>query len=118
MADNQITLIGCGKMGSAMLEGWLGDVSLDARFTIIEPDHSHLGWVANEPRVSLYEGCAAAIAANARASTMIQMAMTALTAATKGTVTTGPLAMTVNRHSLMTRTTTITGSCGAKMASG
>ena len=42
MAKNHITLIGCGKMGSAMLEGWLGDVSLDARFTIIEPDHSHL----------------------------------------------------------------------------
>ena len=45
MADKQITLIGCGKMGSAMLEGWLGDVSLDARFNIIEPDHSQLGWV-------------------------------------------------------------------------
>ena len=37
MAKNQITLIGCGKMGSAMLEGWLGDASLDAQFTIIEP---------------------------------------------------------------------------------
>ena len=75
MAENQITLIGCGKMGSAMLEGWLRDTSLDARFTIIEPNHSHLGWVANEPRVSLYEDCAAAIADNAAASTMIVLAV-------------------------------------------
>ena len=75
MAENQITLIGCGKMGSAMLEGWLGDASLDAQFTIIEPDQSHLGWVANEPRVSLYQDCAAAIANNAKASTMIVLAV-------------------------------------------
>ena len=75
MADNQIMLIGCGKMGSAMLEGWLRDVSLDAQFTIIEPDHSHLGWVANEPRVSLYKDCAAAIADNVAASTMIVLAV-------------------------------------------
>ena len=75
MAENQITLIGCGKMGSAMLEGWLGDASLDAQFTIIEPDQSHLGWVANEPRVSLYQDCAAAIADNAKASTMIVLAV-------------------------------------------
>ena len=45
MAERQIMLIGCGKMGSAMLEGWLGDASLDAQFTIIEPDQTHLGWV-------------------------------------------------------------------------
>ena len=75
MADKQITLIGCGKMGSAMLEGWLGDVSLDARFTIIEPDHSHLSWISNEPRVSLYEDCAAAIADNSPASTMVVLAV-------------------------------------------
>ena len=75
MIENQITLIGCGKMGSAMLEGWLDDASLDAQFTIIEPDQSHLGWVANEPRVSLYQDCAAAIADNARASTMIVLAV-------------------------------------------
>ena len=75
MAENQITLIGCGKMGSAMLGGWLGDASLDAQFTIIEPDQSHLGWVANEPRVSLYQDCAAAIADNAKASTMIVLAV-------------------------------------------
>jgi len=75
MADNQITLIGCGKMGSAMLEGWLRDPSLDAQFTIIEPNHSHLGWIANESRVSLYEDCGAAITDNAKASTIIVLAV-------------------------------------------
>ncbi len=75
MADNQITLIGCGKMGSAMLEGWLRDASLDAQFAIIEPDHSHLGWLANESRVSLYEDCTAAITDNTTASTMIVLAV-------------------------------------------
>lgn len=75
MADHQITLIGCGKMGSAMLEGWLGDSSLDARFTIIEPDHTHLEWVVGEPSVSLYKDCAAAIANNASSSTLIVLAV-------------------------------------------
>ncbi len=75
MAVNHIMLIGCGKMGSALLEGWLRDASLDAVFTIIEPDHSRLGWVVNESRVSLYEGCAAAVAANATESTMIVLAV-------------------------------------------
>ena len=75
MADSQITLIGCGKMGSALLEGWLGDASLDAHFTIIEPDHTHLGWLANEPRVSLYQDCTAAISDNETASAMIVLAV-------------------------------------------
>lgn len=75
MADKQITLVGCGKMGSAMLQGWLGDASLDAQFTIIEPDHAHLGWVANEPSVSLYQDCAAATADKDIASTMIVLAV-------------------------------------------
>jgi len=75
MADKQITLIGCGKMGSAMLEGWLRDASLDAQFNIIEPNHSHLSWIANEPRVSLYKDCAAAITDNVTASTMIVLAV-------------------------------------------
>ena len=29
-----ITLIGCGKMGSAMLQGWLNDAALDADFAL------------------------------------------------------------------------------------
>ena len=32
-----ITLIGCGKMGSAMLRGWV-DAKINATFTIIEPN--------------------------------------------------------------------------------
>ena len=75
MADKQITLIGCGKMGSAMLEGWLQDTALDAQFIIIEPHQSHLSWIANESRVSLYEDCAAAITDNVAASTMIVLAV-------------------------------------------
>ena len=75
MADKQITLVGCGKMGSAMLKGWLGDASLDAQFTIIEPDDTHLGWIANEPSVSLYQDCAAAIAGKVVESTMIVLAV-------------------------------------------
>jgi len=38
-----ITLIGCGKMGSAMLQGWLKDPDLDAEFAIIEPFQDALG---------------------------------------------------------------------------
>ncbi|MEM7651396.1 MAG: pyrroline-5-carboxylate reductase [Pseudomonadota bacterium] len=34
---NNITLIGCGKMGSAMAQGWLSS-SLDIQLTIIEPN--------------------------------------------------------------------------------
>ncbi len=75
MADNQIALIGCGKMGSALLEGWLRDDSLDAQFIIIEPDHSHLGWAAIDSRASLYTDCTAAIADNVGASTMIVLAV-------------------------------------------
>ena len=33
----KICLIGCGKMGSAMLSGWCKDVSLDAEFFIVDP---------------------------------------------------------------------------------
>ena len=75
MANHQIMLIGCGKMGSSMLEGWLADTSLDAQFTIVEPDHTHLGWIGGERRVSLYQDCAAAIADGAPASTMIVLAV-------------------------------------------
>ena len=75
MADKEITLVGCGKMGCAMLEGWLRDASLDAQFTIIEPDHSRLGWVANKPNVSVYQDYAAAMADKSIASTMIVLAV-------------------------------------------
>ena len=75
MAQQQITLLGCGKMGSAMLEGWLADTSLDAKFTIIEPHQSHLGWLQGQKAVRLYANCAAAIADGAPVSTMIVLAV-------------------------------------------
>jgi len=75
MTQQQITLLGCGKMGSAMLEGWLADTNLDANFTIIEPDQSHLGWLQGQKAVRLYANCAAAIADGAPVSTMIVLAV-------------------------------------------
>ena len=75
MAQQQITLLGCGKMGSAMLEGWLADTNLDANFTIIEPHQSHLGWLQGQKSVRLYADCAAAIADGAPVSTMIVLAV-------------------------------------------
>ena len=75
MVQQQITLLGCGKMGSAMLEGWLADTNLDANFTIIEPHQSHLGWLQGQKAVRLYADCAAAIADGAPVSTMIVLAV-------------------------------------------
>ena len=75
MSTFQITLVGCGKMGSAMLKGWLGDSSLHAHFIIIEPDKKHLGWLMDEPRVTLYRNCVDAISDNVSASTMIVLAV-------------------------------------------
>ena len=75
MAQQQITLLGCGKMGSAMLEGWLADRNLDANFTIIEPHQTHLGWLEDQTAVRLYADCAAAIADGASVSTMIVLAV-------------------------------------------
>ena len=75
MAQQQITLLGCGKMGSAMLEGWLADTNLDANFTIIEPHQTHLGWLEGQKTVRLYADCAAAIADGEPVSTMIVLAV-------------------------------------------
>ena len=75
MTRQQITLLGCGKMGSAMLEGWLADTNLDANFTIIEPHQSHLGGLQGQKAVRLYADCAAAIADGAPVSTMIVLAV-------------------------------------------
>ena len=75
MADYQITLIGCGKMGGAMLEGWLNDLSLNAQFIVVEPDQKRLGWLANEPRVRLYKDYAGALTGDVLASTMIVLAV-------------------------------------------
>ena len=54
MATGQITLLGCGKMGSAMLKGWVADPALDAQFTIIEPYAEHLGWAGAHQQVAIY----------------------------------------------------------------
>jgi pyrroline-5-carboxylate reductase len=39
MTTSSVLLVGCGKMGGAMLEGWLKDpANSDTHFTVIEPD--------------------------------------------------------------------------------
>ena len=75
MAALQITLLGCGKMGSAMLRGWLADPTLDANFTIIEPYHEHLGWADAHSRVVIYSDCQTAMASGAPVSSMIVLAV-------------------------------------------
>ena len=49
-----ITLIGCGKMGSAMLKGWLNDPGLDADFAIVEPHQDALAWTTSYNNVRLF----------------------------------------------------------------
>jgi len=70
-----ITLIGCGKMGSAMLQGWLKDPDLDAEFAIIEPFQDALGWTAAHSNVHLYDSCSAAATGSGRASQMVVLAV-------------------------------------------
>ena len=38
----EICLIGCGKMGTALLAGWQKDSQLEAAFTVIDPALSSL----------------------------------------------------------------------------
>ncbi len=75
MATVQIMLLGCGKMGSAMLKGWLADPGLNAQFTIIEPYAEHLGWAGAHQHVAIYSNCNAAIAAGTLVSAVIVLAV-------------------------------------------
>ena len=75
MATVQITLLGCGKMGSAMLKGWLADPGLKARFTVIEPCTEALSWAREYQHVEIYKNCATAIAAGAPVSTVVVLAV-------------------------------------------
>jgi pyrroline-5-carboxylate reductase len=66
-----ITLIGCGKMGSAMLHGWLANSALDADFVIIEPMADHLAWTASHDNVRIYASVDAAAAAHSNARMIV-----------------------------------------------
>ena len=70
-----ITLIGCGKMGSAMLQGWLNDAALDADFAIVEPHHDALVWTSSYTNVRLFDNCAAAATAADSPSQMVVLAV-------------------------------------------
>ena len=58
-----ILLLGCGKMGSAMLRGWLNDTELDAHFTIIEPFEAAVSWLPKAGNIRHYPDIQAASAA-------------------------------------------------------
>ena len=75
MATLKITLLGCGKMGTAMLKGWLRDTKLCAHFTIIEPNVEHLSWAEAHEHVAIYSDCAEAITAGAPVSAVIVLAV-------------------------------------------
>lgn len=72
---HHIVLIGCGKMGSAMLEGWLADTELDAYFSIIEPFQDQLAWTDMHANVALFDSCAASDAASIPTATIIVLAV-------------------------------------------
>jgi len=69
-----ITLVGCGKMGSAMLHGWLADTGLDAEFAIVEPMADHLAWTGEHDNVRLHASIGDA-AASERAARIIVLAV-------------------------------------------
>ena len=74
-SKHHVVLIGCGKMGGAMLEGWIADTKLDAHFSIIEPFQDHLGWTASHANIALFDSCAASEAASIPPATMVVLAV-------------------------------------------
>ena len=74
-SKHHVVLIGCGKMGGAMLEGWIADTNLDAHFSIIEPFQDHLGWTASHANIALFDSCAASEAASIPPATMVVLAV-------------------------------------------
>ena len=74
-SKHHVVLIGCGKMGGAMLEGWIADTNLDAHFSIIEPFQDHLGWTASHDNIALFDSCAASEAASIPPATMVVLAV-------------------------------------------
>ena len=61
--DLHIILLGCGKMGSALLRGWLSDTDLNARFTIIEPFDAAVAWLPETDNLSRFSSVSAAASA-------------------------------------------------------
>ena len=55
MADNvmKLCLIGCGKMGHAMLAGWLGLDDMQAEISVIDPAHDAAQALLSTPSVSV-----------------------------------------------------------------
>lgn len=53
-ASLHIIMLGCGKMGSALLKGWLQDDGLNASFTLIEPMDAAVAWVPDRPDIQRF----------------------------------------------------------------
>ena len=55
MANNvmKLCLIGCGKMGHAMLAGWLGLEDMQAEISVIDPAHDAAQVLLSTPSVSV-----------------------------------------------------------------
>lgn len=56
MADAPLLLIGCGKMGGAMLAGWLEGPEAAGGVHVVEPHPAGMGELARHPRVTVHAG--------------------------------------------------------------
>jgi len=63
MTGQHIILLGCGKMGSALLRGWLADSALEADFTIIEPYDDAVAWLPQLDNLRRYSSVSEAASA-------------------------------------------------------
>src|SRR3546814_18856222 len=53
-----LLLIGCGKMGGAMLAGWLAGPEADGGVHVVEPNAGGMGELARHPRVTVHADAA------------------------------------------------------------
>ena len=74
-AQQHIILLGCGKMGSALLRGWLQDETLQASFTIIEPFDAAVEWLPERDTIQRFLSVADAKAANLAPADFVLLAV-------------------------------------------
>src|SRR3546814_11127745 len=58
MAASPLLRIGCGKMGGAMLAGWLAGPEADGGVHVVEPNAGGMGELARHPRVTVHADAA------------------------------------------------------------
>lgn len=74
-ASQHIILLGCGKMGSALLRGWLSDEKLNASFTVIEPFDAAVSWLPEQDNVAHVSSVAAAVSSGTPQADVILLAV-------------------------------------------